>query len=98
MYTRDIARKLTKCKLRHCSDNKEIIVSAACAGVFFRQAPKHVQVRLEKKWLAGLISTPEFIDRNGGSTISVKKREGAQSATPSRSSAVGEPKSATHLV
>ena len=28
MYTRDIARKITKCKLQHCSDNKEIIVSA----------------------------------------------------------------------
>ena len=28
----------------------------------FHETPKHVWVRLEKKWLARLISTPEFID------------------------------------
>ena len=34
---------------------------------------KHVQVRLEKKWLAGLISTPEFVDQKEGA-LSVWKR------------------------
>ena len=29
----------------------------------FHEAPKHVRVRLEKKQLAGLISTPEIVDQ-----------------------------------
>ena len=57
----------------------------------FREAQKHVRARLEKKWLAGFMSTPEFIERNGGSILSVEKREGSQSATPSKSFMVGEP-------
>lgn len=57
----------------------------------FREAQKHVRARLEKKWLAGFMSTPEFIERNGGSILSVEKREGSQSATPSKSFMVSEP-------
>lgn len=33
----------------------------------FREAQKHVRRRLEKKWLAEFITTPDFISRNGGS-------------------------------
>ena len=32
----------------------------------FGKAPKPVRVRLKMKWLAGLISTPEFVDRKEG--------------------------------
>ena len=56
----------------------------------FREAQKHVRARLEKKWLAGFMSTPEFIERNGGSTLSLEKRGGSQSPTPSKSFMVGE--------
>ena len=43
----------------------------------FHEAPKHVQARLEKKRLAKFISTKEFIDWNGGNTISMEKRGGS---------------------
>lgn len=32
----------------------------------FREAQKHVRRRLEKKWLADFLSSPEFLERNGG--------------------------------
>ena len=46
----------------------------------FHEAPKHVRVRLEKKWLTGLISTPEFIDWDQGN----EKTGDSQFATPSQ--------------
>ena len=42
----------------------------------FHEAPKHVEARLEKKQLPRFISTTQFIDWNGGNTISVEKRGG----------------------
>lgn len=54
----------------------------------FREAQKHVRARLEKKWLAEFISTPEFIDRNGGSTIGGGNREASKSAKSSKAFAV----------
>lgn len=40
----------------------------------FREAQKHVRRRLEKKWLAEFIASPEFISRNGGSLLKDAKR------------------------
>ena len=54
----------------------------------FREAQKHVRARLEKKWLAEFISTPEFIDRNGGSTVGGGNREASKSAKSSKAFAV----------
>ena len=41
----------------------------------FREAQKHVRARLEKKWMALFIKTPEYITRNGQSLPEGQSRE-----------------------